>query len=230
MKKILLLISIFFTLNTGFAQPYKTIKVFKPYNWMIGVSWSVIDDDGHQFDRLFDVNGSWNYLVYPTKVSLDRYFKYGWSIEGTATYNQYLPSKTINDSIGLTSVFFCFDVNGKYSFYNQYAPRARWIDPYFTFGLGYTYRNCAAVNPHVPTVNLGFGLNFWIYKGFGVQLHSNVKIGVYPGFWDTHTNYLQHSAGLVYRFGKGKRNNGDFSRRKNKWAHGNKRYKQKGGH
>lgn len=230
MKKATIFVFLTFILNVAYAQPYKTIKTFKPYNWMIGVSWSVIDDDGHQFDRLFDVNNSWNYLVYPTKLSVDKYFIYGWSMEASATYNLYTPVKTINDTIGLTSVFACIDVNGKYSFYNQYAPRARWIDPYFTFGVGYTYRSSARVSQHVPNVNLGFGLNFWIYKGFGVQLHSNAKIGVYPGFWDTHTNYLQHSAGLVYRFGEGKRNNGDFSRRKNKWAHGNKRYKQKGGH
>ena len=230
MKKSILLLFLTFTLGSAFAQPYKTIKIFKPYNWMIGVSWSAIDDDGRPFAGLFDVGNSWNYLLYPTKISVDRYFKYGWSIEASATYSQYLSGHLINDSTNITSTFACFDINGKYSFYNHYAPRMRWFDPFFTFGIGYTYRDNANVAQHVPTVNLGFGMNFWIVNSFGVRLHSNAKIGVYPGFWDTHTNYLQHSAGLVFRWGKGKHKNGNFGKKKNKWIHGKKRYKSNKGH
>lgn len=228
MKFILLLLLVLNTCLVS-AQPYKTIKVYKPYHWMIGVHWSAIDDDGKKFEGMFDLGPSWNFAPYPTRITVDRYFIYGWSMEVAATYNEYLPAKRVNDTTHLSSTFICFDVNGKYSFYNQYAPRARWIEPYFTFGLGYTYRNNAAASMHTPTVNLGFGLNIWILKNIGFQFHSNGKLAVYPTFWDTHDNYLQHNAGIVYRFKTGKQSNKEFHKRKHKWAHGNKRYKQKNG-
>jgi hypothetical protein len=230
MKAIVFLFFFAFSITNGIAQPYKTIKPFKPYKWMFGVSWSAIDDDGRKFDAPFDYATSWNILPYPNKISVDRYFLYGWSAEASATYNQYLPNKMIQCSTDVTSTFCCFDLNGKYSFYTKYAPRLRWIEPYFSFGIGYTYRSSALVAKHVPTVNLGFGLNFWIIKSLGIQLHSNGKLGVYPGFWDTHTNYLQHSAGLVYRIQSLKQRRSDFSRRKNKWTRENRRFKQRKGH
>tara|TARA_R110002072_G_scaffold302402_2_gene485173 strand:+ start:41880 stop:42572 length:693 start_codon:yes stop_codon:yes gene_type:complete len=230
MKKALFLLTFAFFISHSYAQPYKTIKIYKPYKWMVGVSWSAIDDDGRQFEGIFDV-ANWNYMVFPTRITLDRYFRYGWSAEAVATYSQYLPDKLVNDSTNRGSTFFSFDLNGKYSFYQKYAPRARWIDPYFTFGVGYTYRNSANVSPHVPTVNLGFGLNIWIVRSLGIQLHSNAKIGVYPGFWVTHTNYLQHSAGIVFRWGEGKKNsNGGFGRKKNKWTKKKPKYKPNKGH
>ena len=216
-------------IGTCSAQPYKTIKIYKPYKWMIGAHWSAVDDNGSKFGKLFDVKNSWNLMPYPSRLTLDRYFKYGWSMEFATTYTNYKAGKLINDSTHFSGPFFSFDVHGKYSLYQTYAPRARWIDPYFTFGVGYTYRQQGAAT-HAPTVNAGIGLNFWIYKGLGIQLHSTAKFGVYPGFWETPENYLQHSAGIVVRMGKNKNPNKDFGRKKNKWAHKNKRYKpNKGG-
>lgn len=233
MKKHLLFLTSVLLSAFAIAQPYKTIKPYAPYKWMVGVHWSVIEDDGNQLGDLFNVGRSWNYLYYPTKISVDRYLKYGWSLEGSATYMTYTPAKTVNDTTGLASMFMCVDVNGKYSLYNQYAPRARWIEPYFTFGLGYTYRSSAAVAPHVPTLNLGLGVNFWMHKNVGFQLHTNGKLGLWPGFWDSglHTNYFQHSAGFVFRWTGGKNKNGDFSKPKHKWTKNQpKKYKKKGGH
>ena len=230
MKKLLILFSIIFVFTKLSAQPYKTIKPYAPYKWMIGVSWTAIDDDGRKIDGLFDYATSLNYLPYPTRVSLDRYFRYGWSAEASATYMTYLPGKLVQDTIGLAGLLFSFDVNGKYSFYTKYAPRARWIEPYLTFGVGYTYRSNALVAQHVPTLNLGLGLNFWFTKNIGIQLNSSGKFGIYPGFWDSHTSYFQHSAGIVFRFKSKSNNNNDFHRPKNKWTKENRRYKQKGGH
>lgn len=230
MKTVVFLSCFVLAITIGNAQPYKTIKPYKPYKWMFGISWSAIDDDGRKFDAPFDYVTSWNILPYPTKISVDRYFRYGWSAEATATYSEYLPNKMIQCETDISSTFICFDLNGKYSFYTKYAPRLRWIEPYFTFGAGYTYRSNALVAQHVPTVNLGFGLNFWFINSLGIQLHSNGKLGVYPGFWDTHTNYLQHSAGLVYRIQSFNKRRSDFSRRKNKWIRENRRFKQRKGH
>ncbi|MFT5859353.1 MAG: OOP family OmpA-OmpF porin [Flavobacteriaceae bacterium] len=227
-KKVLSSLFIIALIGTSSAQPHKTIKVFKPYKWMIGAHWSAIDDNGSKFGKLFDVKDSWNLLAYPSRLTVDRYFVYGWSMEYVATYSQYKTGKLINDSTIFAGTFFSFDVNGKYSFYQKYAPRARWMEPYFTFGLGYTYREQGAAT-HAPTVNLGMGLNFWVYKGIGIQLHSTAKFGVYPGVWETPENYLQHSAGIVVRFNGSKSQNSAFHKKKNGWAHKSKRYKEKRG-
>ena len=232
MKKLLLLSTFILAYGFAMAQPYKTIKTFKPYKWMLGVHWSVIEDDGNQLGDLFNVASSWNYQYYPTKLSLDRYLRYGWSLEASATYNTYLPGKRVNDTTGLASIFFCADVNGKYSLYNLYAPRMRWIEPYFTFGLGYTFRSSAAVAPHVPTLNLGLGFNVWFHKNVGLQIHTNGKLGLWPGFWDSglHTNYFQHSAGIVARWGGGRKSNNAFSKKKHKWTRKTQRHKKNKGH
>ena len=60
MLKIFVTLSILFCTSVAFAQPWKTVKVFKPYKWMFGVSWSAIDDNGHPFERMFDLGSSWN--------------------------------------------------------------------------------------------------------------------------------------------------------------------------
>ena len=230
MKQAISILIFILLANSASAQPYKTIGVYKPYKWMFGVSWSAIDDNGSKFGKLFDLNNSWNILPYPSTIMVDRYFKYGWSMEFGATHSKYKLGKLINDSTNFEGTFFNFDASAKYSFYQLYAPKARWIDPYLTAGIGYTYRAEGAAM-HAPTVNIGGGVNFWVYKGLGIRLNSTAKLGVYPGFWDTPENYLQHSAGLVLRVGQGKSDpNKDFNRRKNQWIHqGNKRYKQKGG-
>ena len=79
MKKLIPFILFIFIICNAFAQPYKTIKKYKPYDWMVGVSWSVIDDDGRPFSGLFDVEKGWNYLYYPIRLSVDRYLSRGWS-------------------------------------------------------------------------------------------------------------------------------------------------------
>jgi hypothetical protein len=172
-----------------------------------------------------------NFLMLKIRgITVDRYFKYGWSMEFGATYSKYKLGKLINDSTNFQGTFFNFDASAKYSFSQLYAPRAQWLDPFLTAGIGYTYRQEGAAT-HAPTVNIGGGVNFWLYKGIGIRLQSSAKLGVYPGFWDTPENYLQHTAGLVFKVGAGQKNrNKDFQRQKNQWIHkGNKRYKPKKG-
>lgn len=231
MKKLLIVLILFSIQAVAYAQPYKTLKEIKPYKWMVGVHWTAIEDDGTPLS-IFCQGRTWNYLYYPTKLTVDRYFKSGWSLEVAAAYTQYLPSKRVNEQIGISSIFFAADVNVKKSLYYLYAPRHRWIDPYFTLGAGYTFRSNANVAPSVPTLNVGFGFNIWMAKWMGLQFHSNAKLGLFPFFWDcsAHTNYLQHSAGLVFRWGAGKNSNGEFGKKKHKWTKENQRYKKKGGH
>jgi hypothetical protein len=229
MLKTLILSTIIFIAFGAGAQPYKTIKPYKPYKWMIGVHWTAIDDDGNKFGNLFDVANSWNIKPYPTRFTLDRYFVYGWSVEMALSYGQYTTNKIVNDSTGRSGINLSADFNAKYSFYNLYAPNARWIDPYVVAGIGFTYRTGTA-DMYVPTVNLGGGVNFWFSSLFGIQLSSYAKFAVYPKFWDTKSNYLQHNIGIVLRTP----DNPQFKQtnsKQHKWTKKQpKKYKKKGGH
>ncbi len=214
-----------------FAQPYKTIEKFKPYKWMVGIHWNAVEDDGKPLGGIFNFANSWNMPFFPSKLTVDRYFDNGWSIEGAAAYNRYKAGKQINNQTDVSSIFLSFDVVAKKSFYMNYYPSAKWIDPYISMGVGYTYRSTDAnVFSHAPSLNVGPGLNFWI-SDIGIQLQSYAKFGLYPGFWSRSTeNYLHHSIGVVYRFSEFEQSPNDFDKRRYPWAKKKKRFKKKEGH
>lgn len=227
LKRTLFLVLILVTVQAQ-AQPYKTVKPFKPYKWMFGLHWSALEDDGNKFSGMFDVNQSWNIQPFPTMLTIDRYFVYGWSAEMSMAYGQYKGNRLVNDSLNVTGINLSVDLNAKYSFYNLYAPNARWIDPYLIAGVGFTYRTGTG-DPYVPTVNIGGGLNFWFVNWMGIRLSSTAKFGVFPGFWDTPNNYLQYNAGIVFRTPDQMKNSYD-SKKRHKWTQKrSKKFKKKGG-
>lgn len=225
MKKFLFLFSVLVYLNS-WAQPgpFDRYATKKPYSWMIGTNWMVIDDNGNQFGDLFDVSNSWNLLPYPSRISFDKYFHYGWSIEASAGFMQYKLGKIINDSTNVEGIHLNIDILAKKSWYYQFGKKARWIDPYVVFGLGYTFRDAGATQ-HVPHLTAGLGVNFWATNWLGFQLSGQAKLGIYPLFWTEHDNYLQYNAGLVFRFSNKKKRDNSFSKRKNKWHHKKAKYK-----
>ena len=224
-----LIFFIFITLsNSAMAQPYKTIKVYKPYKWMFGIHWSIVEDDGTKFENIFNTATSWNLRPYPTKITVDRYIKYGMSMEAVVTYGQYVSKNIVNGETGLSGMILAADIHGKWSFYNLYAPKARWVEPYVTFGAGYTYRSVSRP-AHTPTINLGGGVNFWIMENLGIQIASNAKFGLLPNFWSSPGNYLQHSFGVVYRTPDERSHKNQNDKKRYPWTKKNKRYKKKQG-
>jgi hypothetical protein len=228
LKRTLLLTVMLVTVQ-AYAQPYKTIRPYKPYKWMFGIHWSAIEDDGNKFGGMFDVNQSWNLKPYPTMLTIDRYFLYGWSAELSANYGQYSGNRLVNDSLNVTGINFSADLNAKYSFYNLYAPNARWIEPYIVAGAGFTYRTGSDADQNVITANLGGGLNLWFADWIGIRLSSTAKFGVFPGFWDTPNNYLMYNAGIVFRT-PDQSTNSYSNKKRHKWTNKRSRkYKKKGG-
>lgn len=211
------------------AQPYKTIKEYKPYKWMFGVHWTIIEDDGDPFGNIFNAATSWNLRPYPTRITVDRYIRYGWSMEGALTYGQYVGGNVVNGETGLDGMMAAVDIHAKWSFYNLYAPSARWIEPYITFGGGYTFRSVSSPM-HTPTANVGGGLNFWLMESLGIQLSSSAKFGILPKFWNTPGNYLQHSFGIVYRTPDESSHRNENDKKRYPWTKKNKRFKNKQGH
>jgi len=221
----LLLISLV-VCTVSWSQPYHWYGQPKPYKWMFGLGWNFVEDDGREMCQPFDVAQSWNGLSYPTRLTVDRYLKYGLSVEFAGAYTNYTSGKLINDSTGYSGMFLSFDLNCKYSFYNLIPPR--WLDPYASLGVGMTQRS-AFENPYAATGNIALGVNLFVWKGLGINLQTSGKVALTGEFFGSG-NYLQHSIGLVYKINPEGRNN-SFNKRQYKWINKKEKYKsgRKGG-
>lgn len=221
------LITLFLSLVTlSFAQPAGMVKKANPYKWMLGVSWSFIDDNGEKFTRLFDLPGSFHFEYYPSKFTLDRYIRKGWSFEATATYNKLYDNKQINLDTGFSGFLANVDVHLKYSFNRFFKYRAPWFDPYISMGLGATYRT-ANDTTIAPTFNTSFGVNFWMGKHWGIQLQTTGKLALNSDIYNSHQNYLQHNLGVMYRFTPKKKSKNHFNKSRHNWINKNTKYNRK---
>lgn len=211
----------------GWSQPLDWMGPPKPYNWAFGLGWNFVEDDGRGFCQPFDVNQSWNGLPYPTRLTVDKYLKYGLSAEFAGAYNNYKLGKLINDTTNREGMFLSFDLNCKYSFYNMMGGTV--LDPYASLGFGLTQRNAMA-DRYCLTGNVAFGINFWLWKGLGINLQTSGKIAVTGEFFGPG-NYAQHSVGLVYKIQGGNGRNNNFNKKHYKWTTKRQKYKagKKGG-
>jgi len=191
---------------------------------MFGIGWNVVDDDGRAFSHLLDYKNSWNYLPYPSAISIDRYLAKGLSVDLQASYNVYSAAKCINGSRNRPGQFGALDLYAKYSFYKMFDPK-KWFEPYVMLGAGVTYRDAYPINI-VPTANLGIGFNFW-YKNFGVRLQTTGKLGLVGTIYTSDSDYVQHSVSLLYRTSSKKKKDNSFSQKRHKWTHKNTKFKSK---
>lgn len=177
---------------TGQGSPIK--RFFKKTPWTIGLSGHVVDDDGNPFKKLFDVSKGWNFLYYPSRLTIDGYYQAGFSFQGEFAYTQYKLSKRINNETN-TSVgtFFSSDIHVKYDI-NELIGPTNWFDPYVAGGYGFTLRS-GAKKPMTVTSNVGLGANFWIFENLGFNLQTMAKFAMVQGT----SNYLHHSVGIVYK-------------------------------
>lgn len=193
----------------------------KPYSWMVGLSWTAIEDDGRGLCQPFDVAQSWNFEYFPTRIFVDKYFKKGFSAEFSAAFVNYREGKLINGQTDRRGVFLGIDLNAKYSFYPLISQG--WLDPYVSLGLGVTQRTAL---PQLSTLtgNIGLGVNFRIYRGLGFQLQTSGKVALTGGFFGDG-NYLHHQAGLIYKFDDNSPRRENFNKKRYKWTKKKVRYK-----
>jgi len=201
MKRILLIaVLAIFVLPKSYSQSdYLKFKTYQPYTWMVGAGWSLVDNDGKTF-QFFDFIKGWSAVAYPSYVSVDRYIKYGLSAELTLSFNQYSGGKTVNATKN-AGFMFMTDLALKYSIYEYLYKKASWFDPYLGVGMSFTYNSATSPNAY-PTFNVPFGTNFIFRKGWGIRLQANAKFGLVPNFYRTNGNYMQYTAGVIYRFQK----------------------------
>ena len=225
MRSIVILFFTILSISFGIAQPTALQTKKNPYKWMFGLSWSVIDDNGYQFTKLFDLPGSWNYEYFPTRLSVDRFMRKGWSFESTFTYNKYYSNKIINGQTGRSGLFLNLDAGVRYSFRNVLRGSKR-FEPYVSMGIGGTYRTVADV-PINMSINTNLGMNYWFSRKWGAQIQTSGKISLLPELYQTPSNYMQHTLGVVYRIDPKKRSKNTFDKRKYPWAHDRRRFNRK---
>jgi hypothetical protein len=221
MKVVFIFLFLLFAYFNTQAQPTKSITNKDSYSWMFGLSWVLTDDDGQAYNPFLFENLHTH--LFPSKITVDKYIYNGWSTEAALTYSLYNPEKMTNDQTGLSGSLFSMDFHGKYSFYKLL--NSGFIDPYVVSGLGVSARNNNDENARAlsPTLNAGFGFNFWITQNIGIQLNSIAKIGMLDFF--KSSDYLQHSVGIVARFESLKVSDNEFKKSKYKISKKRKKIK-----
>jgi hypothetical protein len=215
--KIILVALVFFALvGESNAQFFNKLK---NGDWVLGAGWNFVDDNGKPLTNIFGQAGAWNSLAYPSAVRVEKNYNPGLSFVFNGSYNQYRNSKDVNNSFNQSSTFYALDLSAKYNFVALYDINAEWFnfatdvfDVYGTFGGGFTSRSTARVG-NAGTMNLGIGVNAYVYGNWGINIDATSKFGFTDGFWDTPTNYRQYSIGVIYKLSNTKRLYGTTTRK-----------------
>ena len=163
-------------------------------SWMIGLGYNFIVDSGDAGREPLSVESQWNGVVYPSRVSIGRYFKSGIGVEGIASYNKYKLGKIIDGNTNLEESDY-FSLDARLSFdLNKVIGETAWFDPYVGVGMGYTDANRQARGTYDAII----GFRTWFSDHWGLDLNSSGKWAI----GDTEaTNHIQHAAGILFRFG-----------------------------
>ncbi len=177
----------------GPSQGFKHFLTKTP--WLFQLGGNVVDDDGKPFNKVFDTRNSWN--IFPSaKLAVEKECRYNWSIELAFTYNSLKAGKIINNAVFTnTGALFAVDLNGKKTLTRLYR-----IEPYLFSGFGYTIRTVSKYK-NTATLNAGFGFTIWAVDNvLGINIQGSGKFGLSSPLLETGSNYLQHSAGLIWKF------------------------------
>ena len=184
--------------------------------WATGIGWNAVDDHG----QIVPSFGNLMYVPFPSTIHIARFLGHGVSLDAAVCYNKYANGKIINgiEATNVTnsnSLYFSFDANLKYDLY-EFALQLgghqshtveggdnkfhffKYFDPYVLFGYGYTYRAYTLVPGHTTDItnNLGLGFNVWIKYFLGINIQAAAKFRM----MNEVSNYVQFSAGVIYRF------------------------------
>lgn len=104
-------------------------------SWHVGIGFNAVDDSGDMFDELLAVNSQWNYVYFPSRINLGRYFKSGIGVDAIATYNKYQVGKLIEGSINTVEKdYYAIDSRVTYDLMKIFK-KDSWFDPYVGVGL-----------------------------------------------------------------------------------------------
>ena len=167
--------------------------------WSIGFGVNTVDiRTPHDFGLfLKDWGGPSDLNVLPaiTKLSVARYIGAGFSAEVDGSLNKI--KKGFN-GVSQDESFWNANLQAKYALRRLFTTESGWFDPYLKLGGGYTsYKSEYAEKDGAVKLLAGGGINFWFTDHLGL----NVQTGYNHGFQKDGTDYFQHSAGIVIKFG-----------------------------
>ena len=141
-KPILTLLAVLFslTISAQDVQLTKKDSIVQSF-WLVSLGINIVDDSGHEFTRLFDLEDAWNMVPYPSRFSVGRYFKNGLGLEAIGSYNNYKEGKIIDKSVNPEDQsYFGLDFRISYDL-NMILGETGFFDPYVGIGAGYTDAN-----------------------------------------------------------------------------------------
>ena len=167
--------------------------------WAIGFGINTVDiRSPHDFGLfLKDWGGPSDLNVLPaiTKLSVARYIGAGFSAELDGSLNKV--KKGFN-AVSENESFWNVNLQAKYALRRLFTTESGWFDPYLKLGGGYTsYKGTFSKNDGGVKLLAGGGINFWFTDHLGL----NLQTGYNHGFQKDGTDYFQHSAGIVIKFG-----------------------------
>ncbi|GIZ16304.1 OmpA family protein [Capnocytophaga catalasegens] len=167
--------------------------------WAIGFGVNAVDirspkDFGDVFKDWYGTK-DFNILPAVSKLSVARYIGSGFSAEIDGTLNKI--ERGFNDEDAnlpkIDESFWAANLQVRYALRNIFTTESGWFDPYVKVGGGYSkYGDLDDIK-----ILAGGGINFWFNENIGL----NVQTGYHHAFKETATDYFQHSAGIVVKFG-----------------------------
>ncbi len=161
-------------------------------SWMFSLGWNFVNDSGTRFNKPFKVKDQFNAVIFPSRISLGRYFKSGLGIEAIATYNRYKEGNIIDGLVNPEDKDY-FGLDGRLSYdLNKIFGQTGFFDPYLGAGLGYSYANDVGR----ATYNAVIGFRTWFNDRWALDFNSSGK-------WSTRdeaSNHVQHAMGVIYQF------------------------------
>ena len=167
--------------------------------WAIGFGVNAVDvRTPHDFGPfLKDWGGPKDLNILPavTKLSVARYLGAGFSLELDGSINKI--KKGFN-AVEEDESFWGANLQAKYALRRLFTTESGWFDPYLKLGGGYTgYKGTFSDKDGGAKLLAGGGINFWFTEHLGL----NLQTGYHHGFQKDGTDYFQHSAGIVIKFG-----------------------------
>jgi OOP family OmpA-OmpF porin len=161
------------------------------------------------------IKENWNVLPSISYIGVSKYISdnFSFGVSGSAnklskfvTFNPTSTSSERNSRGYLVTnpgdlSFYGIDTYLKYSF--QSLIKSKSFEPTASFGAGYSFLGDSSFG----TLNTGIGVTYWMTENLGFELASTYRksfgeraIGVMPDA----PSFLQHSFGLVFKFGESK--------------------------
>lgn len=163
--------------------------------WVVGFGVNVVDfyiADASITDNALDYIGSsdWNILPSISRISADRYLDKGFTLQLAGSLNKIETILDTNDNFDF--LYYSIDAVVKYDL-NNLIGETSWFDPYVYLGGGYA----SVDNNGTGVVQGGVGFNAWFNENLGLNYQTGSKFD----FTNDITDHMQHSLGLVIRFG-----------------------------